>query len=40
MSWYNAHSGSKTASYLFVGDRSDIRVQAIRLALHGLIEII
>lgn len=40
ISWYNAHSGSKTASYLFVGERSDVRVQAIRLALHGLIEII
>lgn len=40
ISWYNAHSGSKTASYLFVGDRSDVRSQAVRLALHGLIEII
>jgi len=40
ISWYNAHSGSKTASYLFVGDRSDVRTQAIRLALFGLIEII
>ncbi len=40
ISWYNAHSGSKTASYLFVGDRSDVRTQAIRLALLGLIEII
>jgi nicotinamide-nucleotide amidase len=40
ISWYNAHSHSKTASYLFVGDRSDVRTQAIRLALLGLIEII
>lgn len=40
ISWYNAHSGSKTASYLFVGCRSDVRTQAIRLALFGLIEII
>jgi len=40
ISWYNAHSGSKTASYLFVGERSDVRTQAIRLALLGLIEII
>ena len=40
VSWYNAHSGSKTATYLFVGDRSDVRTQAIRLSLLGLIEII
>lgn len=40
ISWYNAHSGGKTASYLFVGDRSEVRTQAIRLALFGLIEII
>lgn len=40
MSWYNAHSASKTESYLFTGDRSDVRTQAIRLALLGLIEAI
>lgn len=40
ISWYNAHSGSKTASYLFVGDRSEVRTQAIRLALFGFIEMI
>jgi len=40
ISWYNAHSSSKTASYLFVGERSDVRTQAIRLALLGLIEMI
>ncbi|MEG3755927.1 nicotinamide-nucleotide amidohydrolase family protein [Psychromonas arctica] len=38
IAWYNAHSGHKTESYLFVGDRSAIRKQAIRLALLGLIE--
>lgn len=38
ISWYNAHSGSKTASYLFVGNRSEIRTQAIRVALLGFIE--
>jgi len=38
MSWYNAHVGSKTATYLFVGDRSEVRTQAIRLALIGLME--
>ncbi len=38
MSWYNAHLGSKTESYLFVGDRGEVRTQAIRLALLGLIE--
>jgi nicotinamide-nucleotide amidase len=40
ISWYNTHSGGKTATYLFVGDRSDVRTQAIRLALLGLIEAI
>lgn len=40
ISWYNAHSNSKTASYLFVGDRSEVRTQAIRLALIGFIEMI
>ena len=40
ISWYNAHCGSKTASYLFVGERSDVRTQAIRLALLGFIEMI
>jgi len=40
ISWYNAHADNKTASYLFVGDRSDVRTQAIRLALIGLIEMI
>ena len=39
-SWYNAHGGGKTESYLFVGDRSEVRTQAIRLALSGLIDII
>ncbi|PKF61643.1 damage-inducible protein CinA [Psychromonas sp. psych-6C06] len=39
-SWYNAHGGEKTETYLFVGDRSEVRTQAIRLALTGLIEII
>jgi nicotinamide-nucleotide amidase len=39
-SWYNAHGGEKTETYLFVGDRSEVRTQAIRLALSGLIEII
>ncbi|MDN2663306.1 CinA family protein [Psychromonas sp. 14N.309.X.WAT.B.A12] len=38
IAWYNAHSGHKTESYLFVGDRSAVRTQAIRLALLGLIE--
>ncbi|WP_019616028.1 CinA family protein [Psychromonas ossibalaenae] len=38
MSWYNAHTCSKTETYLFVGDRSEVRTQAIRLALLGLIE--
>jgi len=38
MSWYNAHAGNKTSSYLFVGDRSEVRTQAIRLALIGLME--
>lgn len=36
--WYNAHSGHKTETYLFVGDRSEVRTQAIRLALLGLID--
>ena len=40
LSWYSAHSAGKTASYLFVGDRSEVRTQAIRLALIGLIEMI
>ena len=39
-SWYNAHGGEKTGTYLFVGNRSEVRAQAIRLALCGLIEII
>ncbi|GLS92446.1 competence damage-inducible protein A [Psychromonas marina] len=39
-SWYNAHGGEKTETYLFVGDRSEVRTQAIRLALSGLIDII
>lgn len=39
-SWYNAHGGEKTATYLFVGDRSEVRAQAVRLAICGLIEII
>jgi len=39
-SWYNAHGGEKTATYLFVGNRSEVRAQAIRLAICGLIEII
>lgn len=39
-SWYNAHGGEKTKTYLFVGDRSEVRTQAVRLALRGLIEII
>jgi len=38
IAWYNAHSGHKTETYIFVGDRSEIRTQAIRLALLGLIE--
>ena len=40
ISWYNAHSACKTETYLFIGDRSDVRTQAIRLALLGLIEVI
>jgi len=40
ISWYNAHSACKTATYLFTGERSDVRAQAIRLALLGLIEAI
>jgi nicotinamide-nucleotide amidase len=40
ISWYNAHAGSKTSSYLFVGDRSEVRTQAIRLALIGLMDYI
>ena len=39
ISWYNAHSGSKTVRYQFAGNRSDVRIQAIRIALIGLIEI-
>ena len=39
-SWYNAHGGEKTATYIFVGDRAEVRAQAIRLAICGLIEII
>ncbi|PKG40550.1 CinA family protein [Psychromonas sp. Urea-02u-13] len=39
-SWYNAHGKSKTETYIFVGDRREVRCQAIRLALTGLIEII
>jgi len=39
-SWYNALGSEKTETYLFVGDRSEVRTQAIRLALSGLIEII
>jgi len=39
-SWYNARGGEKTETYLFVGNRSEVRTQAIRLALIGLIEII
>ncbi|WP_298939887.1 nicotinamide-nucleotide amidohydrolase family protein [uncultured Psychromonas sp.] len=38
IAWYNAHSGHKTETYLFVGDRSEVRTQAIRLALLGLID--
>ena len=38
IAWYNAHSGHKTKTYLFVGDRTEVRAQAIRLALLGLIE--
>ena len=38
IAWYNAHSGHKTETYLFVGDRTEVRTQAIRLALLGLIE--
>ena len=38
IAWYNAHSGHKTQTYIFVGDRSEVRTQAIRLALLGLIE--
>lgn len=40
ISWYNVHSTSKTETYLFTGDRSEVRTQAIRLALLGLIEAI
>jgi len=40
ISWYNVYSASKTETYLFTGDRSDVRTQAIRLALLGLIEAI
>ncbi|MFQ3175774.1 MAG: nicotinamide-nucleotide amidase [Psychromonas sp.] len=40
ISWYNVHSVSKTETYLFTGNRSDVRTQAIRLALLGLIEAI
>lgn len=40
ISWYNVHSASKTETYLFTGDRSEVRTQAIRLALLGLIEAI
>jgi nicotinamide-nucleotide amidase len=39
-SWYNALGESKTETYMFVGDRSEVRTQAIRLALSGLIDII
>jgi nicotinamide-nucleotide amidase len=39
-SWYNALGESKTETYIFVGDRSEVRTQAIRLALSGLIDII
>lgn len=38
IAWYNAYSGHKTETYLFVGDRSEVRTQAIRLALLGLID--
>jgi nicotinamide-nucleotide amidase len=40
ISWYNAHSDGKTATYQFVGDRTEVRTQAIRLALVGIIEMI
>lgn len=40
IAWYNSHGGHKTETYLFVGDRSEVRTQAIRLALLGLIETI
>lgn len=40
LSWYNSHGLEKTVTYLFVGDRSAVRTQAIRVALLGLIEII
>ena len=39
-SWYNALGQSKTQTYSFVGDRKNVRAQAIRLAIIGLIEII
>ena len=38
IAWYNAHSGHKTETYLFVGDRFEVRTQAIRLAILGLID--
>ncbi|WP_413701153.1 CinA family protein [Psychromonas sp. KJ10-10] len=39
-SWYNARGNSKTQTYNFVGNRQEVRSQAIRLALIGLIEIV
>jgi len=36
--WYNKITGHKTETRLFAGDRSEVREQAIRVALSGLIE--
>ena len=37
-SWYHRDRESKTATYLLNGDRSEVRTQAIKIALNGFME--
>ena len=39
-SWYNRDKESKTATYLLIGDRTEVRTQAIQIALNGFMEMI
>ena len=36
ISWYSTHTEGKTQTYIFIGDRKAIRIQAIQVALDGL----
>jgi len=38
IAWYSEKNGHKSETYLLAGDRAEVRYQAIRMALLGLIE--